>query len=159
MGLGGGGAGGGAQGSEFPFPERRQVGRGGAGEPQERKGRGGERGGISRALLRTNRPPPTPHLPRHSAVQSRHTLYGDPDSPVSAPRNPCDACVSLQPNSARSGPAPPPRLPLPGSPEPARCRDADSPTQRLASSCYRTRGHKRMVICQVLGGSLARGPE
>ena len=60
MGLGGGGAGGGAQGSEFPFPERRQVGRGGAGEPQERKGRGGERGGISRALLRTNRPPPHP---------------------------------------------------------------------------------------------------
>ena len=143
----------------FPQPERGQVGRGGAREPQERKGRGGERGaslGLCSGLsLRT----PPRHLPRRSAVHSRHTLVGCPDSPVSAPRNPCDACVSLQPNSAPSGPAPPPRLPVPGSPEPASCREADIPTQRLASSCYRTRGHKRMVICQVLGGSLARGPE
>lgn len=163
MGLGGAGAGGGAQGFEFPFPTAREraggKGRGKGAPGAEGEGRG--KGGISRALLRTLSPPPHPHrhLPRRSAVQSRHTLVGCPDSPVSAPRNPCDACVSLQPNSARSGPAPPPRLPLPGSPEPARCRDADSPTQRLASSCYRTRGHKRMVICQVLGGSLARGPE
>lgn len=121
--LGGAGAGGGAQGFEFPFPTAREraggKGRGKGAPGAEGEGRG--KGGISRALLRTLSPPPHPHrhLPRRSAVQSRHTLVGCPDSPVSAPRNPCDACVSLRPNSAPSGPAPPPRLPLPGSPEPA----------------------------------------
>ena len=103
------------------------MGRGGAGEPQERKGRGGERG-ASLGLCSELSPPGPRHLPRHNAVQSRHTLDGCPDSPVSAPRNPCDACVSLQPNSAPSPSdlAPPPRLPLPGSPEPAGLRVAYS---------------------------------
>ena len=114
VGLGGGGAGGGAQGFEFPFPTARERA-GGKGRSKGAPGAEGEgrgKGGISRALLRTTRPP-TPHLPRHSAVQSRHTLDGGPDSPVSVPRNPCDACVSLQPNSAPSGPAPPRPLACP----------------------------------------------
>lgn len=99
----------------FPQPEKAGgEGRGRGAPGAEGEGRG--KGGISRAVLRTL--PRPRHLPRHNAVQSRHTLGGCPgDSPVSAPRNPCDACVSCSQTQLRPCPIRPrpPRLPLPGA--------------------------------------------
>ena len=81
MGLDGGGAGGGAQGSEFPFPKRRQVERGGAGEPQERQGRGGERG-ASLGLC-SELPAPRPRICPGTALSSPGTLWTGVQTPQS----------------------------------------------------------------------------
>ena len=68
----------------FPQPERGQVGRGGAREPQERKGRGGERGAspVLCSGLSLRHPTPTGICPG-AALSSPGTLWSGVQIPQS----------------------------------------------------------------------------